>query len=421
MTISNLYPTSRPSLSLNFARVKALDPRITFARASAATYYDADGVLRSAGINQARFDHLPVSGESLGLLIEEQRTNLFLNSGIGPSLTNWATSSTPPTITFDQLAPDGSNDAILLDDTSTTVLPFVRQLVSVPNDSTTYTCSFYAKAGSTDHVYFRPALTGGTVVFSTNVFNFTTRTFSSGSMSPTYQDVGNGWVRISFGFANNSTGNVTFDLRLSSATGISNVESTGTVYLWGAQLEASPFSTSLATSYIKTEASQVTRLADNALISGDNFSSWYNQDQGTVFVDASAQWIYPVNTELVWLSANASIANRIRLWLRAASSITSNRLSIYTTRAGGDGPAILNFGIPDQGTRNAIAFAYTQDQLFGSKNGLTVLASPQGALPKTLNTLHIGSRTGAAIGGHIRKISYYPTRIADSQLQALTR
>jgi hypothetical protein len=40
MAISNLYPISCPSLNLDFANVKFLDPRITFTRASSARYYN---------------------------------------------------------------------------------------------------------------------------------------------------------------------------------------------------------------------------------------------------------------------------------------------------------------------------------------------------------------------------------------------
>jgi hypothetical protein len=52
------------------------------------------------------------------------------------------------------------------------------------------------------------------------------------------------------------------------------------IYIWGAQLEAGAF----PTSYIKTEASQVTRSADSASMTGTNFSEWYRQDEGTVYV-----------------------------------------------------------------------------------------------------------------------------------------
>ena len=55
---------------------------ISFSRASTATYIDKSGVLQTAAINEPRF-------EKEGLLIEEQRTNYYLNSN-DPS--KWETS-----------------------------------------------------------------------------------------------------------------------------------------------------------------------------------------------------------------------------------------------------------------------------------------------------------------------------------------
>jgi hypothetical protein len=54
----------------------------------------------------------------------------------------------------------------------------------------------------------------------------------------------------------------------------------GSAYLWGAQLEQGSF----PTSYIPTQASTRTRAADNASITGKNFSEWYNQDEGTYYL-----------------------------------------------------------------------------------------------------------------------------------------
>jgi hypothetical protein len=67
-------------LDLRFALQKTLDPRVTFTRASTGTFVGSDGVLHTATTNEARFDHNPTTGESLGLLMEEARTNLLLNS-----------------------------------------------------------------------------------------------------------------------------------------------------------------------------------------------------------------------------------------------------------------------------------------------------------------------------------------------------
>ena len=64
------------SLNLSFMTPGALDPGVTFSRASTATYTDATGTIQTAGVNAPRWDY---SGGGLnGLLIEEARTNLAL-------------------------------------------------------------------------------------------------------------------------------------------------------------------------------------------------------------------------------------------------------------------------------------------------------------------------------------------------------
>jgi hypothetical protein len=70
MTIKALYPTVRPTLNLDFAKTKTLDPRVTFTRASTATFVGANGLIQTAASGAARFDHNPTTGESLGLLVE---------------------------------------------------------------------------------------------------------------------------------------------------------------------------------------------------------------------------------------------------------------------------------------------------------------------------------------------------------------
>ena len=68
-----------PTLDLDFT-TGALDPRITFTRASTATYFDSTGVMQTAATNAPRFDYDPVTHVLRGLLMEDTRTNLLLNS-----------------------------------------------------------------------------------------------------------------------------------------------------------------------------------------------------------------------------------------------------------------------------------------------------------------------------------------------------
>jgi hypothetical protein len=75
-------PTVSPAaLDLNFLTMApTLDPRITFTRASTATYFDSTGTMQTAATNAPRWDYNPSTHALNGLLIEEARTNLLLNS-----------------------------------------------------------------------------------------------------------------------------------------------------------------------------------------------------------------------------------------------------------------------------------------------------------------------------------------------------
>jgi hypothetical protein len=70
------------TLDLSFLTPGSLDPRITFTRASTGTYFDVSGTMRTATTNAPRWDYDPVTLALRGLLIEEARTNLLLNSAV---------------------------------------------------------------------------------------------------------------------------------------------------------------------------------------------------------------------------------------------------------------------------------------------------------------------------------------------------
>ena len=69
MSIKDNFPSVGPSLSLNFARSKTLDPRITFSRSSVGTYMDENGLIVTGSADEPRFDHKYENGvvKSLGL------------------------------------------------------------------------------------------------------------------------------------------------------------------------------------------------------------------------------------------------------------------------------------------------------------------------------------------------------------------
>ena len=109
--VTQEYPSIRPTLDLNFAATKTLDRRITFTRDSVGTYVDDMGIIKYASNNVPRFDHHPTTGESLGLLIEESRTNQIIYSR---DLSYWDSaygSSVEVVQTDTAIAPDGTQTA----------------------------------------------------------------------------------------------------------------------------------------------------------------------------------------------------------------------------------------------------------------------------------------------------------------------
>lgn len=92
-----------PAFHKDFAGTRTLGADVTFTRASNATYTNSAGVITAATTDEARFDFDPVTRICRGLLIEEARTNLLLNSTIdGANLVtqNITTTAAARTLSF---------------------------------------------------------------------------------------------------------------------------------------------------------------------------------------------------------------------------------------------------------------------------------------------------------------------------------
>lgn len=59
---------------------KQFSDLITFTRSSAGGRFNDRGLFEMVPANQPRFDYDPVTRQPLGLLIEESRSNLIINS-----------------------------------------------------------------------------------------------------------------------------------------------------------------------------------------------------------------------------------------------------------------------------------------------------------------------------------------------------
>jgi hypothetical protein len=185
------------------------------------------------------------------------------------------------------------------------------------------------------------------------------------------------------------------------------------VTLWGAQLEAGAF----PTSYIPTVASQVTRSADAASMTGANFSSWYRADEGTLYAEAS----YNADTNgVIAFIAAGSFSNFINI----AREPTLDRFQADYF-SGGSRQALLNLATNSAlvGVAGKAATAYKVDDFAGVANAGSAVTDTAGLVPAGVNRLSIGFvDVGNAqhLNGTLRKLAYYPKRLANAELQAIT-
>lgn len=178
-----------------------------------------------------------------------------------------------------------------------------------------------------------------------------------------------------------------------------------------AQLEIGTF----ATSFIPTGASPVTRSADIANMTGTNFSSWYNQSEGTFVIDYDQIAANSAPIKALAIVSDGTSSNRIYGYI----SGTANPTLLVSN--GGVAQANPNNGVITSGPAIKTAFGYKLNDFAIVTAGGAAATDNSGTVPLTTNRIDIGCfGTGTQTNGHLRQIAYYNTRLLIAKLQALT-
>jgi hypothetical protein len=177
------------------------------------------------------------------------------------------------------------------------------------------------------------------------------------------------------------------------------------------QLEQGAF----ATSVIPTTTTALTRNADVASMTGTNFSSWYNQTEGTFVTQTVGQNIASGATGVIVGVDDGTGSNRI---IVAYSSPISNLFRVVSS---GSDQANFTVGAISSGAISKMACVYKANDFAGTVNAQTVQTDTSGTVP-LVNTFRIGVNVAASASANvsISRIAYYPVRVTNAQLQALT-
>lgn len=383
---------------------------ITFSRASTAMRVNASGNLESVASGNARLDYDPVTKSARGLLVEEQRTNLFLYS---EQFDNASWGRLNATVSANAaIAPDGTTTADKITGNTGSSVKYFQQLV-ITAASTVYSWSIFLKAVEyTSAVIY--AINAGspfqfiqaTVDLTTGVISGTTSGNGGTLSSATATSYGNGWWRVTL--CGTIGAGTSFAARVYPNT-IAAFSGDGTSGLlaWGGQLEAGAFTTS----YIPTTTASVTRSADVASLATSAFP--YSTTEGSLIVSAMPQNLGAVRRAV---QLDDGTTNE-----RVTLSTNSTPNGSLTVNDGGVAQAELVAGTPVVNAAIKMAARFKANDFAFSVNGGAVGTDTSGTFP-TLNALRIGSGTSSTepLNGWVRQITYIPRALTNVELQART-
>ncbi len=366
-------------------------------------------------LNVPRLTYQNGGGGCPSLLLEKQSTNIVPYS---EQLDNASWTKTYMSVTANATtSPDGTQNADTIANTGTSNTPEFYQLVS--GTAIPYTISAYFKANTHTKALLR-CYNGGTTTTPMATFNL-----SSGAVINTYGDatnativsIGNGWYRCSMTFTSVSTSlypqiqnladSATFD---SGYNYFYNYTTTGSVYAWGAQLEASSY----ATSYIPTTSSSATRVADACFKTG--ISSLIGQTQGVIFVQGSRFALDSVKSALFAALENTSTGATIRIqYSQSLNILYADVFDGTSFSAQLQGPFIA------VGQTFKAALAYKNNDFAFVVNGSVVATDTSGSVPAT-NDLKINTSIYGNLDGGLQEsqLALFKTRLTNAELQSLT-
>jgi len=384
------FTTNAYAVNGSRASTVATIPNITVTRASAGYAETIEGTLTAFSSGEAR-------RTNKGLLIEEARTNLCLQSQTFQ--TAWSAVLT--TVAADQTtAPDGTMTADKLTPTVMLNQHRIDQTTSIP--AAPHTFSVYVKAAGYGFVWLRIGSVGA-------VFNLSTgaaTTVSGGATAYSVQ-AANGWWRCVVSCT--TLGSDTVRINVSEGPTAADFSGDGTsgIFVWGAQLEAA----STASSYIVTTSASATRAADVISVGGLAVAAPLTLVTGFEAAQATSGTKYIAQLDAG--TQNNVLLNYLSGTMARRAYVTASGVAQADVNAG------VNVAVGAQWT---MAGLFQTNNVNAAASGTLGAADTSATMPTGLVNLRLGSTSvGAAqANGYIRRVVVYPRALTNAELQAVT-
>ena len=357
---------------------------------------------------QPRFEYDPASdGQSMGILIEGQSTNLLAGSAtIGG--TYWGVVNA----TAQQnsaVAPDGTLTAATLVENSAGGSKVAYTNNFTPAASTTYTFSAFVKPNGRNFCMIYTGIGG---VNQSSMFDLGTGSTSnlSGSGVNRATQCGNGWWRLSVTVTTTST--ATHNFQILPASDATTIDYTGNGYsgllCWGAMLEQS----SHPSSYIGTTTTAVTRASDQLSVATADIG--YTGGPVSLVTEFDVDAAAPVGSGVVRRFAMAQLGG--------------TEFGLYQATYGGAallgvaGGSVLTGSSLTAGANKAALSYDTNDVAICANGGAVTTDTSQELIDASGLNFYVGGETGgaSALNGHVKRVALYNEALSDTNLQALT-
>jgi hypothetical protein len=341
------------------------------------------------------------------LLLEPSRTNLVTYS---EDFSQWGLGTRITITSSDIVSPDGSQNA---DKFVETTNHWAENSFSATS-GTSYTISMFAKADERTEAVIYAFGDNGVFNYTSAIYDLENGLVISGS-GASIENYGNGWYRCIRTMTSGATATGYYAIGISNNQTIQYVGDTSKgLHIWGAQLESGSY----ATSYIPTEGSSVTRVAETGIDCLLPNETIINNSTATVYLEFEALVNDLSNRWISFEELGVPTDNMFEIRLSAGS----NLLQIVTRSSGGGQDVVMSETLTDITANNKIAVNY---------NGLNWKLAVNGTIADTETAARLFNDNIEKIKfsrntntnhfyGKVKDLRVYNTALTDTELQNLT-